>query len=88
MVLIDQMKGRLTTKRYRYATLFVDHFSDVESVYGMSEITSEKTIHTKKNFKRHAAGFNVRVEHYHFENGRFSDNNFIQYCKGMGQGNT
>ena len=54
----------------------------------MSEITSDETIYAKKSFERHTAGFNVRVEHYHCNNGRFSDNAFIQNCEGMGQGIT
>ena len=54
----------------------------------MSEITLEDTIYAKKSFERHADGFNVRVEHYHCNSGRFSDNAFIQHCEVMGQGIT
>ena len=54
------MKGRLTKKRYIYATVFVDHFSDLKYVHCMSEITSEETIYAKTSFERHAAGFNLR----------------------------
>ena len=79
------MKGRLTKKRYRYATVSVDPFSDLKYVHYMSEITSEETINAKKSFERHAAGFNVRVKHCHCHNRRFADNAFIQNCKGMGQ---
>ena len=42
---ISHMKGRLTKKRYRYATVFVDHFSDLKYVHCMSKITSEETIY-------------------------------------------
>ena len=62
---IAHTKGRLTKKRYRYATIFVDHFSDLKYAHCMSEITSEETTYYKIVFDRHAAGFNVRVEHYH-----------------------
>ena len=82
------MKGRLTKKRCRYATIFVDHFSELKYVHCMSEITSEETIYAKKSFERYAAGFNLRVEHYHCDNGRFADNSFIRHCEGMGQGIT
>ena len=34
---IAHMKGRLTKKRYRYATVFVDHFSDMQWTYLRSE---------------------------------------------------
>ena len=57
------MKGRLTKKRYIYATVFVDHFSDLKYVHCMSKITAEETIYAKIFFERHTAGFNVRVEH-------------------------
>ena len=85
---IDHMKGRLTKKRYRYATEFVDHLLDLKYVHCMSDITSEETIYSKKCFERHAADFNARVDHYHCDNGRFADNTFIHHCKVMRQGIT
>ena len=85
---IAHMNGRLTKNRYRYATVFVDHFSDLKHVHCMSEITSEETIYANKSFERHAAGFNVRIEHYHCYNGWFADNDFIHQCEVMGQGIT
>ena len=62
---IAHMKGQITKKRYRYATVFVDHLLDLKYVHYMSKITLEETIYAKKSFGRHAAGLNVRVEHYH-----------------------
>ena len=41
---IAHMKGRLTKKRYRYATVFVDHFSELKYVHCMSKTTLEETI--------------------------------------------
>ena len=38
---IAHMKGQLTKKSYRYATVFVDHFSDLNYVHCMSKISSE-----------------------------------------------
>ena len=68
---IAHIKGRLIKKRCRYATIFVYHFLDLKYVPCMSKITSEETIYAKKSFERHAAGFNLRVEHYHCDNRRF-----------------
>ena len=85
---IAHMKGRPTKKRYRYETVFVDHFLDLKYIHCMSKITSEETLYTKKSFERHADVFNVRVEHYHCDNGQFAENVFIQHCKEMGQGIT
>ena len=81
---IAHMKGRLTKNRYRYATVFVYHFSDLKYVHCMSKITSEEKIYAKNCFERHTAGFNVRVDHYHIHNRRFADNAFVQNCEGMG----
>ena len=88
MGFIAHMKERLTKKRYIYATVFVDHFSDLKYIHCMSNITPDETIYSKKISKTHASSFSIRVEHYHFDNGRFIDNSFIQHCKGMGQGIT
>ena len=49
-VFISHMKVQLTKKRYKYATVFVDHFSDLKYVHCVSEITSEKNIYSKKSF--------------------------------------
>ena len=69
---IAHMKGRLTKKQYRYATVLVDHFSDLKYVHCMYEMTSEETIYTKKCFERHTDDFNVKVDHYHCDNGCFT----------------
>ena len=45
---IAHMKVRLTKKRYRYATVFVYHFSYLSYIHCMSKITSEETIYAKK----------------------------------------
>ena len=58
---IAPMKGRLTKKRYRYATVSEYHFLNFKYVHCMSKITSEDTIYSNKMFKKHASGFNVRV---------------------------
>ena len=88
MRFIAHMKGRLTNKRYRYATVFVDQLLDLKYVHCMYEITSEETIYSKNFFEKHSEGFNLRVEHYQCNNRRFADNTFIHHFKGMGQGIT
>ena len=86
LLFIAHMNGQLTKKRYKYVTVSVDHFSDLKYVHCISEMTSEEIIYANKCFDRYAAGFNVNVEHYHCENGRFADSMFDQHCKGMVQG--
>ena len=55
------MKGCLTKKIFRYATVFIYHLSDLKYVQCMSEITSEETIYTENCFERNTAVFNVSV---------------------------
>ena len=48
---ITQLKGNLTKKRYKYATVFVDHYSKLSYVFLQSTITSEKTLRAKRAFE-------------------------------------
>ena len=80
-----QLKGIPTKKRYRYATIFVDHFSDLKYVHYMEDSTSKSTVYAKECFERYAAAHGVHVEHYHCDNGRFADNGWVRHCEAMGQ---
>ena len=46
-----QLKGRLTTKCYKAATIFVDHYSRLCFVHVMSLLTSKETIEAKQAFE-------------------------------------
>ncbi len=74
---IGQMKGRLTTRRYKYATVFVDHYSRYTYVYLQSSIDSEETAQAKSAFEAHARSMGVQILSYHADNGRFADNAFL-----------
>ncbi len=76
--LIAQHKGIPTTKRYRCATVFVDHFSRLGYVYLQQSLSSEDTIKAKASFEAFATTYRVKVSHYHADNGRFVDNAFRQ----------
>ena len=83
---IEQLKGAiLTTKQYRYATIFVDMLSDYTYVYLYPSLTSEETLKAKKAFKTHAESFGVRIKQYHDDNGRFQDTSFKTHCQQWGQ---
>ena len=64
---------------------FVEHYSDLKYVHYMEYSMSRSTVYTKECFKRYAAAYSVKVEHYNCGNGRFADNNWINHCKGKGQ---
>ncbi len=46
-----QLKGKLTSKRYTGATIFVDHFSRLRYVHLMTSLSSQETIEAKRAFE-------------------------------------
>ena len=48
-------------------------------------LTSEETVQAKHAFEQTAKQRGVKILHYHADNGRFTDNAFIQDCKTQGQ---
>jgi hypothetical protein len=84
--LIGQLKcAILATLWYKYATVFVDLFSDYTYVYLHTRITSEETLKAKKAFEAHAESFGVKIRQYHADNGRFQDIAFKSHCVQQGQ---
>eukprot|EP00978_Attheya_sp_CCMP212_P031934 scaffold122559_cov58-Attheya_sp.AAC.4 len=89
--LIEQMKGKLTKGRYRYATIYIYHYSRQEFVYLQRSFSSAETLESKRAFERSSRQHGVRIMHYHADNGRFADNLFrndvtekgqtISYCR-------
>jgi hypothetical protein len=75
--LVPQAKGKLTSKRYHYATVFADHYSDLTYVHLQENITSEETVQAKQSFERYARAHGVEIKHYHCDNGRFADKAFM-----------
>ena len=45
-----KLKGILTLRRYRAATVFVDHFSGYKDIHMMSQLSSAKTVAVKVAF--------------------------------------
>ena len=82
---IGQMKGRLTRSRYKAATIFIDHFSDLGYVHLQTALTSKETLEAKKAFEAYARAHGVTIQHYHADNGRFADNLFINDVKASHQ---
>ena len=86
--LIAQMTGFLTTKRYKYATVFVDQFSRLGFVYLQKTASAEETIEAKKAFESYAKRHGVNVENYLADNGIFKAHKWVEACKNDGQGLT
>jgi hypothetical protein len=75
-----QMKGKLTKRRYRCATIFVDHCSRLRFVHRRIDDSSAETLAAKRPFETFAAKHGVRIQHYYCNNGRYYNNAFKQAC--------
>ena len=82
---VAQMKGHLTRGRYRVTTIFVDHFSDLSFVHLQPSTSAEHTLQAKQAFEQFATDHGVQVAHYHADNGRFADNDFMRSCSHTSQ---
>ncbi|KAL7504927.1 hypothetical protein ACHAXN_005718, partial [Cyclotella atomus] len=79
--LIPQMSGFLTSSCYWGATIVIDHVSNFVYCHLMKALTLDETIEAKKSWEilLHQAGHTA--SHYHADNGRFADVDFIKHCK-------
>ena len=75
---VGQIKGWLTTKRYRAATVFVDHYSQLTFVYLQFSTAAEEMVQAKKAFEAFAALHGIVVRHYHADNGRFAETKWLE----------
>jgi hypothetical protein len=82
---VAQLKGRLTRKRYEAATVFVDHASRLSYVHLQQGLTSDETVQAKRAFEAYARSHGVTIRHYHADNGRFADNEFLKDIAESGQ---
>jgi hypothetical protein len=63
-----QLKGKLNTKHYKCATIFVDHFSRLCFIHLQLNDKSNKTLAAKLAFEQYAAEHGVKILHYHCDN--------------------
>ena len=85
MGFVAQLKGILTTQRYKYASIFVDQYSDLTFVFLQMRLTSEEIVLAKKTFERYASLKGVRIQHYHVDIGCFVDKGFVNHCQDENQ---
>jgi hypothetical protein len=80
-----QLKGRLTTAKYRLATIFVDHYSDLSYVYLQQTTSAKETLEAKNAFELYAKMIGTMITHYHADNSRFAENLWRSYVIKKGQ---
>jgi hypothetical protein len=78
---VAQLKGMLTKKMYKAATMFVDHFTCLQYVHLMTTLSSKEMVTAKLAFKQSTEQHGIKIQHYHCDNGRFVDNDFKLACK-------
>ena len=76
-----QLRGILTTQRYKYASIFVDQYSDLSFVFLQKRLTCEETVLAKKTFERYAILKGVWIQHYHADSSHFSYKGFVNHCQ-------
>jgi hypothetical protein len=80
-----QLKGALTKKRYKAASIFVDHFLHLRFIHLMQDQSLEESVKAKRAFKQFAAEHGVVIHHYHCNNGCFANNTFKEACQQSNQ---
>ena len=71
------MSGFLTKQHLWGATTFVDHVSDFVYVHLLRDLSLAETLLAKEPTEKVMAQYGLSVKHYHADNGRFSDNGFV-----------
>ena len=82
---IAQLKGKLTRRRYKHATIFVDHYSDLSYIHLQETLSSNETVQVKYAFEAYERKYSVTILHYHADDGRFADNLYINDVNIQGQ---
>ena len=79
--LVAQISGKLTTKRYKYVTIFVDQATKMGHTYLQSTATADETILAKRAFEEFATQHGVIIRGYHADNGIFKANKWMESCR-------
>ena len=83
--LVAQMTGTLTSKRYKYATVFVDQATKMGYIQLQKSADVEETLKAKQAFEEFANQHGVRVRSYQADNGIFRANKWMDECKRKNQ---
>ena len=83
--LVAQMTGILTTRRYKYATVFVDQASRLGYVHLQKTADVEETVYGKRAFEEYMRSIGVQVRSYQADNGVFRANKWQEECQNKRQ---
>ena len=73
-VFISQIKRILKIKQYKYAALFVIHYSRYTYTHLKKTFMADETKEKKTSFEGMCRHYDFQVEAFHDENGIFIDN--------------
>ena len=79
--LIAQLTGKLTIKRYKYATVYVDNYSRYGYVHIQKSSSAEETIEGKEIFESHMQSMSVKVKSYITDNRIVRAHKWVEACR-------
>ena len=79
--LVPQSKGLLTRARIWAATIYIDYVTGYVHVGLMQDQSGDSTLQSKHDFEHLCATRDVKVKHYHADNGRFAERSFTDDVK-------
>jgi hypothetical protein len=86
--LVAQITGALTTKRYNYATVYMDQATRMGYVHLQKGATAEETLEGKGAFEAYASSHGVTIKAYHADDGIFRAHKWVDCCRAAKQGLT
>jgi hypothetical protein len=90
-ILVSKTPGliaQMTTRRYQYACVFVDHFSGFTYVHLLKAQDGDEVLAAKATFEATADTHGIRIKHYHADNGIFAGKQWLDSCRDSHQGVT
>ena len=79
--LVPQEKGLMTRARTWAATVFIDYVTGYIYVGLMTDQSGDQTLQAKNDFEHRCITRDIKVKHYHADNGRFAEKSFLNSIK-------
>ena len=71
------LRGFITNRRYTCATIFTDHNSCFSYIHLQNSTSGIDIVAAKSAFEAYSLQYGVHIKHYHADNGRFADKDFL-----------